>query len=174
MRGQVSWGQHADPAKPLRPWIPFPANGNGTLVPRFPLGDQADGDQGWVMGSTFERDVQSLPPSATDIHAAHATNWAKLQGLLPGIAPQLEPLFAQALLAPDEIWARVEWMYALQKAVVRRRYIAHFTVEGQEVPALVVFELGSDGWAGITAFQGAAQSADDWRVGVRLFAREQE
>lgn len=87
---------------------------------------------------------------------------------------QFLPLFAQALLAPDEIWARVEWMYALQKAVVRRRYIARFTVEGQEVPALVVFELGGDGWAGITAFQGAAQSADDWRVGVRLFARDQE
>jgi hypothetical protein len=65
-------------------------------------------------------------------------------------------------------------MYALQKAVVRRRYIARFAVEGQEVPALVVFELGGDGWAGITAFQGAAQSADDWRVGVRLFARDQE
>lgn len=100
VRGQVSWGVHADAATPLGSLIPFPANGNGNLVPRFPLGDQADGDHGWVMGSTFERDVQSLPPSATDIHAAHATNWAKLQGLLPGIAPQLEPLFAQALNAP--------------------------------------------------------------------------
>uniref|UniRef100_UPI0025D69295 FAD-dependent 5-carboxymethylaminomethyl-2-thiouridine(34) oxidoreductase MnmC n=1 Tax=uncultured Acidovorax sp. TaxID=158751 RepID=UPI0025D69295 len=100
VRGQVSWGKHADPAKPLLPWIPFPANGNGNLVPRFPLGDQADDDQGWVMGSTFERDVQALPPTDADIHAAHATNWAKLQGLLPGIAPQLEPLFAQALNAP--------------------------------------------------------------------------
>ena len=97
VRGQVSWGKHADPAKPLLPWIPFPANGNGNLVPRFPLGDQADDDQGWVMGSTFERDVQALPPTDADIHAAHATNWAKLQGLLPGIAPQLEPLFARAL-----------------------------------------------------------------------------
>ena len=94
VRGQVSWGEHADTAKPL---LPFPANGNGNLVPRFPLGDSPQGDQGWVMGSTFERDVQALPPSDTDIHAAHATNWAKLQGLLPGIAPQLEPLFTGAL-----------------------------------------------------------------------------
>lgn len=86
---------------------------------------------------------------------------------------QFLPLMAQALLQPDEIWARVEWMYAQQRAVVRRRYIARFAVEGQEIPALVVFERGEDGWAGITAFQGAAQTADDWRVGVRLFARDE-
>lgn len=87
---------------------------------------------------------------------------------------QFLPLMAQALLQPDEIWVRVEWMYALQKAVVRRRYIARFAVEGQEVPALVVFERGEDGWAGVTAYQGAAHMADDWRVGVRLYARDQE
>lgn len=87
---------------------------------------------------------------------------------------QFLPLLAQALLDPDEVWVRMEWMYAQQKAVVRRRYIARFAVEGQEVPALVVFERGEDGWVGITAFQGAAQSADDWRVGARLYAREQQ
>lgn len=85
---------------------------------------------------------------------------------------QFLPLLAQALLQPDEIWLRLEWMYALEKAVVRRRYVARFAVQGQEVPALVVFELGGDGWAGVTAFQGAAQSAEDWRVGVRVYARE--
>ena len=82
------------------------------------------------------------------------------------------PLLAQALLQPDEIWARMEWMYALNKAVVRRRYVARFSVEGQDIPALVVFEYGAGGWSGITAFQGATQTADDWRVGVRLYARE--
>lgn len=82
------------------------------------------------------------------------------------------PLLAQALLQPDEIWVRMEWMYALNKAVVRRRYVARFSVEGQEIPALVVFEYGEGGWSGITAFQGATQTADDWRVGVRLYARE--
>ena len=84
---------------------------------------------------------------------------------------QYLPLLAQALLQPDEIWARVEWMYALGKAVVRRRYVAQFMVEGQDVPALAVFELGNDGWTGITIFQGAAQSANDWRVGALLYAR---
>lgn len=99
VRGQVSWGDHADPAAPL---LPFPANGNGNLVPRFPLGGDAGGRQGWgwVMGSTFERDVQALPPSAADVQAAHATNWGKLQALLPAIAPQLAPAFHQGSLAP--------------------------------------------------------------------------
>lgn len=84
---------------------------------------------------------------------------------------QFLPLLARALLDPDEIWARVEWLYAQEKAVVRRRYVARFMVEGRETPALAVFELGADGWTGITTFQGATQSHDDWRVGVRLFQR---
>ena len=84
------------------------------------------------------------------------------------------PLLARALLEPDEIWVRLEWLYALGKAVVRRRYIARFAVEGQEVPTLAVFELGADGWAGVTTFQGAAQTSQDWRVGTRLYARLDE
>lgn len=85
---------------------------------------------------------------------------------------QFLPLLAQALRDPDEIWVRLEWQYGLQKAVVRRRYVARFAVDGQESPALLVFERGDDGWSGVTAFQGAAQSADDWRVGVRLYQRQ--
>ncbi|MCL1960896.1 MAG: PBECR2 nuclease fold domain-containing protein [Desulfovibrionaceae bacterium] len=84
---------------------------------------------------------------------------------------QYLPLLAQALSDPDEIWARIEWMYSTQKAVVRRRYIARFEVAGQEEPMLIVFERGDDGWAGVTAFQGVAQSADDWRVGVLVYRR---
>lgn len=84
---------------------------------------------------------------------------------------QFLPLLAEALRAPDEIWVRLEWLYATGKAVVRRRYVARFAVEGQDVPALVVFETGSDGWFGVTAFQGRAQNVDDWRIGVRLYQR---
>lgn len=97
VRGQVSWNEHASPATPL---VPFPVNGNGNLVPQFPLDGDANGGQGWVMGSTFERDVQALPPTSADVQAAHATNWGKLQALLPAIAPQLASAFHQASLAP--------------------------------------------------------------------------
>jgi len=82
------------------------------------------------------------------------------------------PLLAMALHEPDEIWVRLEWVYAQKKAVVRRRYIAQFDVEGQGAPALVVFDRGEDGWSGVTVFQGTSQRAEDWRVGVRLYKRE--
>ncbi|MDD5028514.1 MAG: PBECR2 nuclease fold domain-containing protein [Rhodoferax sp.] len=87
---------------------------------------------------------------------------------------QFMGLLAQALLEPDEIWVRLEWLYAAQKAVVRRRYVAQFSIEGEDVPALAVFESGTDGWTGVTLFQGTTQSADTWRIGVRLYQRVTE
>lgn len=112
VRGQVSWGTADDlvaahapntpntPAipttlpTPAAPLTPFPVNGNGNLVPCFA---QDGGPSGWVMGSTFERDVDTLPPSAADRCAAHVTNLTKLQALLPAVAPRLEPLIAEAM-----------------------------------------------------------------------------
>ena len=84
------------------------------------------------------------------------------------------PLLARALLDPDEVWTRIEWLYGQQRAVVRRRYIARFVVEGDDAPALLVFENGADGWNGVTAFAGPDQLPDGWRVGVRLYRREAE
>ncbi len=84
------------------------------------------------------------------------------------------PLLAQALQEPDEIWARLEWLHAKNRAVVRRRYVARFAVQGQETPGLVVFELGADGWTGVTAFPPESGAyVDDLRVGVRLYRRQQ-
>lgn len=83
-------------------------------------------------------------------------------------------LLADALKAPDEVWVRLEWQYALNKAVVRRRYISRFQVAGEAVPALAVFEVGSDGWAGITTFAPDANNPDyldQLRLGVRLYRR---
>ena len=85
---------------------------------------------------------------------------------------QYVALLAQALREPDEVWVRLEWNHAQQRAVVRRRYIARFELEGQEAPGLVVFDRGDGGWSGVTAFQGTSQKPDDWRVGVRLYQRE--
>ena len=112
VRGQVSWGVTDDlaapvpppkPIAPSAPLAPFPVNGNGNLVPHFA---QDGGSSGWVMGSTFERDVHTLPPSPTDVRAAHAANWAKLQALLPEAAPRLEPLFARAMADSPQAAAR--------------------------------------------------------------------
>ena len=100
VRGQVSWGIRPSAAPAL---APFPANGHGNLVPSFPPDDGPAGHSAWVMGSTFERDVDTLPPSAADIEAAHAAHRAKLQALLPPAAAELEAAFA----APPRAWAAV-------------------------------------------------------------------
>lgn len=83
-------------------------------------------------------------------------------------------LVGKALREPDEVWVRLEWMYAQQKAVVRRRYLARFEVEGKAAPALAVFEVGSDGWDGVTGFVADDETyLDDLRLGVRLYRRHE-
>ncbi len=99
VRGQVSWGRYA---AHLAPPAPFPANGHGNLVPSFGLGDACPPagkatERGWIMGSTFERNVTELPASATDQQVAHASHWDKLQTLLPSAARQLAPHFETRL-----------------------------------------------------------------------------
>jgi len=100
MRGQVSWGEHQDLAADALP--PFPVNGKGSLVPQIPLGNPAAG-LGWFMGSTFERDSDTLPPSPEDQAAAHAANAQRLQALLPKKAAAL----AGAFTATPHLWAGV-------------------------------------------------------------------
>lgn len=83
-------------------------------------------------------------------------------------------LVAQALRDPDEVWVRLEWIYAQQKAVVRRRYLARFEVEGSPAPALAVFEVGSDGWDGVTGFVADSEDyLEELRLGVQLYRRKQ-
>jgi tRNA 5-methylaminomethyl-2-thiouridine biosynthesis bifunctional protein len=95
VRGQVSWGLH-DNAAPAPALAPFPVNGHGNLVPAFPAPTSATGSLhasagpplAWVMGSTFERGVDSLPPSPADQRAAHGASLDKLRALLPqAVAP---------------------------------------------------------------------------------------
>ncbi|MDF7679296.1 PBECR2 nuclease fold domain-containing protein [Enterobacteriaceae bacterium ESL0689] len=69
-------------------------------------------------------------------------------------------LLADTIRQPDEIWTRLEWNMVLKKAIIRRRYIARFDVEGKSTPALAVFESGTDGWSGVTTF--APDRKDTW------------
>lgn len=103
VRGQVSWGRYA---AHLPPPASFPANGHGNIVPSFGLGDpngpaNAATERGWIMGSTFERNVTTLPASAADQLAAHRSHWDKLQTLLPAVAHQLSPCFEARLAAGE-------------------------------------------------------------------------
>ncbi|MBI0036724.1 hypothetical protein H3T61_00545 [Gilliamella sp. B14384H2] len=82
-------------------------------------------------------------------------------------------LLADSLKLPDEIWTRMEYFDHLQKSVVRRRYISRFMIDGEVKPMLAVFEVGDDGWLGVTTF--APDNPDyleQLRVGIRVFKRK--
>jgi len=98
VRGQLSWGVQPAGAAGLPP---FPVNGNGALVAHVPL----DGGHAWHMGSTFDRDVELLPLPPEEEAASHATNWRRLQALVPPAAPALRPAFEGE--APLHAWASV-------------------------------------------------------------------
>jgi len=98
MRGQVSWGEESGLSADALP--PFPVNGKGSLLPHIPL---ESAGRGWFMGSSFERDIDQLPPSPADQAQAHAGNAQRLQALLPGKASALAPAFA----ATPHLWAGV-------------------------------------------------------------------
>ena len=104
LRGQIAWGLRAHfPAD--TPWPAHPLNGHGNLVPQVPL----EGGLAWVLGSTFERDKSTLPPSAAERIQALRTNAERLHGLCPPLGAALAPAFAQALegQGPIQTWAAV-------------------------------------------------------------------
>jgi SPP1 gp7 family putative phage head morphogenesis protein len=69
-------------------------------------------------------------------------------------------MLAETLKNPQEIWERIEWQRERRKAVLRRRYLAWWTLEGQEAPGLAVFEWASQWWGGITLFQPGGPGID--------------
>ena len=63
----------------------------------------------WIMGSTFERDITALPPTAAEQRLAHQANAEKLAALLPSGCQALAEFFAQAREASEvpPTWSRV-------------------------------------------------------------------
>lgn len=87
-------------------------------------------------------------------------------------------MLARAIREPDEIWASMEWHRAFGKAVLRRRYVARFTLPDGSRDGFAVFEYGKDGWRGVTAYAREFASMDEFdaevekmRRGVRLYRR---
>lgn len=94
VRGQVSWGR-VDTA--LASVLPaFPVNGDGSFLGGVP---DADGPM-WLAGSTFDRQRHTAVVDPRE----HEDNLARLQGLLPDVALQL-----QARLSTGSVnaWASV-------------------------------------------------------------------
>jgi len=94
LRGQISWGVQDAALNATLP--PFPVNGEGNLVTHIPL---SDGRRAWYLGSTFERDIQTLPPTHAERMQAHAANRQRLSDLHPAVLSALEPAFSLALEA---------------------------------------------------------------------------
>jgi tRNA 5-methylaminomethyl-2-thiouridine biosynthesis bifunctional protein len=82
VRGQVSWGLQ----RPGQVFPPFPVHGNGHFIPNVPLPDGA----AWFCGSTYGRGDTDRSEQAQD----HRANLARLGELLPALAGQLTPAFA--------------------------------------------------------------------------------
>lgn len=91
---------------------------------------------------------------------------------LPALAPGLQSqLMVDALTSADEIWTRIEWFDDIQRAVVRRRYIARYRVPGIAQVVVIVMELGSDGWW-MAPPKMTARQLSALRNGVLLYRRE--
>jgi tRNA 5-methylaminomethyl-2-thiouridine biosynthesis bifunctional protein len=127
VRGQLSWGVQDAGAAALPP---FPVNGNGGLVAHVPR----DAGLAWHMGSTFERDVDALPLTSAEVAAAHATNWRRLQELLPNAAPTLQAAFAST--SPSDSAAVRAWASVRCTATDRLPIVG--PVDAQSLPGLWV------------------------------------
>jgi SPP1 gp7 family putative phage head morphogenesis protein len=89
---------------------------------------------------------------------------------------QFVRLIAQTIQRPDEIWMLEQDHKAKGKLVLRRRYIARFAVEGQTKPVVSVFEVGAEGWRGVTGYQAQAAAdagtmIDSARAGELVYRR---
>ncbi len=84
VRGQVSWGLHADGARPTDGPV-VPVHGHGHLLPEVPL----PGGRAWMIGATYSRDDADVAPRAAD----QAANRARLAVLAPTLAQALGPAF---------------------------------------------------------------------------------
>lgn len=79
-------------------------------------------------------------------------------------------MLAETIKDPDEI-VLVQMMIG-DKVRVRRRFIARWSIDGEVTPGLAVFEIGADGWAGITTFAPDELAyLDKMREGFRIYGR---
>jgi tRNA 5-methylaminomethyl-2-thiouridine biosynthesis bifunctional protein len=83
VRGQVSFGLHADSSQVTFPTAPI--NGAGSVIPHIPTTDGLT----WFVGSSFQPD--SRPAFSTEKN--HGANFGRLQKLSPELATQLKPRF---------------------------------------------------------------------------------
>jgi len=97
IRGQLAWG----PVPQAADMPDFAVNGDGSFIPAFSMsglrGDKpdtsaADSSPHWLMGASFDRDVNSSEIRAADQNRV----FEQLQRLLPATAVCLKPVFEES------------------------------------------------------------------------------
>jgi tRNA 5-methylaminomethyl-2-thiouridine biosynthesis bifunctional protein len=83
VRGQLSFGRHADAAQATFPGAPI--NGAGSVIPRIPTPEGLS----WFVGSSFQPDTGPVNVPEKN----HWANFGRLQILSPELAAQLKPQF---------------------------------------------------------------------------------
>jgi tRNA 5-methylaminomethyl-2-thiouridine biosynthesis bifunctional protein len=87
LRGQISFGHLNDLNDAQRQLLPpFPVNGHGSFISSVPT---PDGQPGWFVGSTFERNCEQAPVREED----HAANQLRLATLLPDLGAAMQHQF---------------------------------------------------------------------------------
>jgi tRNA 5-methylaminomethyl-2-thiouridine biosynthesis bifunctional protein len=90
LRGQISFGHMHGLTDAQRQRLPpFPVNGHGSFISNVPT---PDGQPGWYIGSTFERNCEQAPVREED----HAANQLRLATLLPDLGAAMQPQFGPA------------------------------------------------------------------------------
>jgi len=124
LRGQVSFGLMADLASDvgqdaMRALPPFPVNGHGSFISGVPT---TDGQPGWFIGSTFERNCEQAPVREED----HAANQVRLTTLLPALGDAMKAQFG-----PDRVqgWAGL-------RCTLPNRLPAVGPIDAQRLPGL--------------------------------------
>ncbi len=93
LRGQISFGHMHDLTDAQRQLLPpFPVNGHGSFISNVPT---PDGQLGWYIGSTFERDCEQAPVREED----HAANQQRLSTLLPDLGSAMQNQFSPAYVS---------------------------------------------------------------------------
>lgn len=88
VRGQLSFGRHADTEQAAFPSTPI--NGAGSVIPHIPT----ENGLTWYVGSSFQPDTQAAHRPEEN----HKANFGRLQKLKPDLAMQLKPQFGSLQL----------------------------------------------------------------------------
>jgi len=81
---------------------------------------------------------------------------------------------ARTIKDPDEIWYVWE-EYPKGRKTLRKKYLARWSVEGEEVNGFVLFDTGKDGWNGVTTFKAEKERYFmKQRAGALVYRRKTE